>query len=138
MNYWIGVASYDHVRRGLQEGIMQLGHGKRVPLARLREGDWIIYYSPVERLGDKVPLQSFTACGQVAGGEIYQIDLGGGFVPFRRRVDYEPARPVPIRELLNGLSFIANKKSWGYVFRFGLVQIPESDFLVIKHALTPK
>lgn len=133
--YWIGVASKDHVQRGIKDGIMQLGHGKRAPLARLKKGDWIVYYSPVEVFGDKTPLQAFTAIGQVHDDVIYQQEVSDTFIPFRRRVDYLHVTDAPIRPLIPQLSFITSKERWGYVFRFGLVQISAEDFAIIKQAM---
>jgi hypothetical protein len=43
-------------------------------------------------------------------------------VTFRDCVD------APIEPLVSSLSFIKNKKSWGYLFRFGMFQIPREDF----------
>jgi hypothetical protein len=42
--YWIGIASSDHVEKGIQGGFAQLGHGKLAPIRRLSPGDWIAYY----------------------------------------------------------------------------------------------
>ena len=42
MRYWIGVASKDHVSRGVDGGFCQLCHGKAQPLKRMASGDWII------------------------------------------------------------------------------------------------
>ncbi len=36
-----------------------------------------------------------------------------------------------IRPLIDNLSFIADKKSWGYTFRYGHLQINIDDFLLI-------
>jgi hypothetical protein len=135
MKYWIGVVSKDHVLNGVKEGIMQIGHGKRAPLLRLNKDDWLIYYSPVKTFGDKEPLQTFTALGRVIDDEIYQYDMSADFHPYRRKVSYENVKDVSIRPLIDHLAFIHNKKSWGYVFRFGLVEISESDFNIIKSAM---
>jgi hypothetical protein len=132
MKYWIGVVSKDHVLNGVEHGIMQIGHGKKAPLQRLHKGDWLIYYSPVMTFGDKEPLQAFTALGQVADDEIYQYKMTDDFAPFRRKVTYQPTNDAPIRPLIEKLSFTTSKQSWGYVFRFGLVEIPKSDFEIIK------
>ena len=80
-------------------------------------------------------LQAFTAIGQVKSGEPYAYDMGGGFVPTRRDVDFKPCRETPIRPLVPRLSFIRNKRSWGYVFRFGQIEIPEADFQIISDAM---
>jgi len=132
MKYWIGVVSKEHVQYGVKNGIMQLGHGKRAPLARLKKGDWIIYYSPVQMFGDKKPLQAFTAIGEVVDNDIYEFPMSNDFVPYRRRVNYLQATDSPIRPLIEKLSFINSKRSWGYVFRFGLIEIPEEDFIIIR------
>jgi hypothetical protein len=86
--YWIGVVSREHVRRGVAGGFAQIGHGKAAPLRRMAIGDWLIYYSPVETLAEGVPCRRFTAIGQVRGASVYQVDMGGGFMPYRRDVDY--------------------------------------------------
>jgi EVE domain len=138
LRYWIGVASKDHVLRGVQGGFCQLCHGKESPLKRLSSGDWIVYYSPRTAMDSGITLQSFTAIGQVLDGEPYRFDMGNGFVPYRRDVRFVAAEEAPIRLLLDDLSFIKNKKSWGYVFRFGLLEIPESDFQRIAEAMKAK
>ena len=71
MRYWIGVASKDHVSRGVDGGFCQLCHGKAQPLKRMASGDWIIYYSPKERFEDTLLCQAFTAIGEVVGDAVY-------------------------------------------------------------------
>lgn len=39
MNAWLGVVSAEHVRRAVDLGIAQIGHGKRAGLARMKAGD---------------------------------------------------------------------------------------------------
>ena len=132
---WLAVASADHVARGLQWGIMQVGHGKGAPLKRLHAGDRVVYYSPVRRFGAKEPCQAFTALGRVRDDRIYQADMGGGFVPFRRDVDYQRAREAPIRPLLEALSFTRGNRNWGYAFRFGLLKVTAEDMALIAQAM---
>jgi hypothetical protein len=133
--YWIGVASYEHVRRGSEGGFAQLGHGREAPIRRMREGDWLIYYSPAESLGGKEPLQSFTAIGQVAAGEPWLEQMSADFKAFRRRVDYLPSTPAPIRPLLDTLTFIPDPKKWGSAFRWGQLEIGEPDFRRVAEAM---
>jgi predicted RNA-binding protein len=135
MKYWIGVVSREHVLTGISEGIAQLGHGKRAPLARLKKGDWLIYYSPTESLGDKTPVQAFTALSEVADDDIYEFPGSGDFIQYRRRMIYKKVTNAPIRPMIEELSFIKSKKSWGYIFRLGLIEIPEEDFNIIKNKL---
>jgi hypothetical protein len=131
---WIAVASAEHVRRGRAEGFMQVCHGKAAPLHRLQAGDRVAYYSPTERFGGKVPLQAFTAQGVVQAGPPYQVDMGGGFLPHRRDVAWEPGHAAPIRPLLPLLTF-ARGGNWGYQLRFGLFEVNADDMDVIAQAM---
>jgi EVE domain len=132
---WVAVASADHVARGLASGIMQVGHGKGAPLKRLRAGDRVAYYSPVRRFGSKDACQAFTAIGVVRDERVYQADMGGGFVPFRRDVAYLAAHEAPIRPLLDALSFTRGNSNWGYAFRFGLLKVTDEDMVLIARAM---
>lgn len=129
--YWIGVASKEHVNKGAIEGIAQVCHGKQTPLKRMKPGDWIIYYSPTEFFGEKQPCRKFTAIGQVKDKEPYQFKMGDDFIPWRRDVNFINAQNVAIEPLIDKLSFIKNKNHWGFVFRYGLFEIPENDFYLI-------
>ena len=131
MDYWIIVASKDHLQRGLDGGFIQANHGKAAPLKRMKPDDWVVFYSPKLVYEKPVKYQHFTAIGQIADARIYQHDMGGGFVPFRRNVRFLPARDIPIRPLIDALTFIQDKSHWGAPFRFGTLQIPEEDFKLI-------
>lgn len=137
--YWIVVASKNHVMHGVSKGIAQAGHGKRSGLSRMHRGDGIVYYSPKVTYEGNEPLKSFTALGYIEDDEIYQVEESPDFKPFRRRVKYLVTRDVEAAPLVNDLKFIRNKKAWGYVMRFGLIEIPEEDFDLIagKMGVTP-
>lgn len=134
MRYWIGVASQQHVQRGVEGGFAQLCHGQARPLQRMAEGDWIVYYSPREGLPGSTPCQAFTAIGEV-GGLFDSVELTTDFLPYRRQVRFLPAQDVPIRPLLPLLSFITDKQRWGHAFRLGYVEIPQDDFELIATAM---
>jgi hypothetical protein len=133
--YWVGVVSAEHVRRGVGGGFAQLCHGKAAPLRRMREGDWLVYYSPAERMDGGEAVQAFTAIGRVRPGAAYEVEMGGGFVPFRRDVAYVACDPAPIRPLLPDLAFLPDRSNWGYAFRRGHLEIARSDFLRIAAAM---
>lgn len=135
MRYWIGVASRDHVRRGVAGGFCQFGHGKHSAVRRVKPGDRVIYYSPRTALDGGDPVQAFTALGIVAPGEPYMADMGGGFIPARRDMRFLPGREAPIRPLLDSLSFTRGRPSWGYVFRRGLFEIAPADYAAIAAAM---
>ena len=133
---WVAVASAEHVRRGRREGFMQVCHGKCAPLRRILPGDRVAYYSPTVHFGGKDRLQAFTALGTVKAGEPYAFDMGAGFVPFRRDVAWDAeAQHAPIAPLLDRLSFTAGRASWGYAFRFGLLQVTAEDMGLIAAAM---
>jgi hypothetical protein len=131
MRYWIGVASRDHVARGVAGGFCQLCHGKAQPLQRMSAGDWIIYYSPKEEFDGNTPCQRFTAIGEVEPGDVYAHAMTHWFVPHRRKVGFHEANDVDIRPLIAQLGFIRDKSRWGYSFRFGHIEISREDFELI-------
>jgi hypothetical protein len=133
---WVAVASAEHVCLGRRGGFMQVCHGKGGPLRRLRPGDRVAYYSPTVHFGASDRLQAFTALGQVRPGEPYTFDMGGGFIPYRRDVDWDAdAAEAPIAPLLQRLSFTTGRRSWGYVFRFGLLEVTAEDMGLIEETM---
>ena len=103
-NYWIGVVSRAHVQIGVQGGFIQLNHGKRAPLQKLRAGDGLVIYSPRTDYPDGTPLQAFTALGVVTTGEIYQVEMAPDFKPYRVDVKFLECKEAPIRPLIEKLS----------------------------------
>lgn len=132
---WIAVASGDHVRRGRAEGFMQVCHGKAAPLRRLQAGDRVVYYSPTQTLGGREPLRAFTALGTVKAGQPYLFDMGGGFVPWRRDVQWSAGQPAAIAPLLPLLAWTAGQRNWAYPLRFGLFAVSAQDMRCIAQAM---
>jgi hypothetical protein len=135
---WIAVASAEHARRGRDhrpQGFMQTCHGKPGPLRRVAAGDRVAYYSPATVFGGTDRLQSFVSIGIVQPGEVYEFDMGGGFVPWRRDVRYAVAHETPIAPMIERLAFIENPKQWGYKFRFGLFDIGDADIALIARCM---
>jgi len=135
MTFWLGIVSRSHVKRGVALGIAQIGHGKRAPLARMKGGDWLVYYSPRESLHDGGPVKAFTAIGKIADDELWEADEGT-FTPWRRRATYlQHTRDVPIGPLLPALD-LTRSPSWGYQLRRGLLELTHHDFELIQRAMT--
>ena len=132
---WSAVASAEHVQRRRSEGFMQVCHGKATPLRRVKPGSRVVYYSPTQTFGGADRLQAFTALGIVRDVEAYQVDMGGGFRPFRRDIDWIATRPAPIKPLLDRLELTKGQRNWGQKFRFGLVAISAQDMGVIAEAM---
>ena len=133
--YWVVTASSDHAARGRTEGIVQACHGKVAPLRRMKPGDGVVIYSPQTAMRGGQPVQAFTAVGRVRDELPYVFDMGGGFTPWRRDVDWFAAEPAPIQPLLPLLSFTAGRQNWGYVLRFGLFEVPAADMELIGRAM---
>lgn len=129
--FWIGVASKDHVANGVTLGICQFCHGKAAPAKRLSKGDIVIYYSPKHTMGEPESYQKFTAIGIVTDDAPFQVEMAPGFKPMRRHVDYFNAQHVDIKPLIDELPFITNKRSWGYTFRYGFLEIDRDSFKII-------
>jgi hypothetical protein len=130
---WLGVVSRAHVQRGVAEGFAQLCHGKAQPLHRMRRGDWLVYYSPTVEMGG-APLRAFTAIGRIDDDQAVAFDMGGGFVPFRRRVRYARAHEVSLQTLKDRLELCA-RESWGMALRRGHLPLADADLAAIAQAM---
>lgn len=135
IKYWLVVVSRDHLELGKKLGIVQANHGKAAPMRRMKPGDLIVFYSPKIHFQGKEPLKKLTAIARVKKGDAYQADMSGGFTPFRRDVEFLACEETDIQPLIDALTFIRNKKSWGFVFRFGFFEIPKGDFEIITKAM---
>jgi hypothetical protein len=129
--YWMGVASHEHVQRGVKEGFAQICHGKISTLKYMVAGDWLIYYSPTHHFGEKDACRCFTAIGKIDEEEPYTFEMSKDFIPWRRNVTFIKAKEAPIEPLIEGLTFIKDKKKWGFPFRRGSFEIPRQDFELI-------
>ena len=137
-SFWIGVVSRSHVQMGVKDGFVQLGHGKKAPLQKLRPGDGLVMYSPRTSYPDGEALQSFTAIGMVGPGEVYQVEMAPDFRPYRIDVKFFKCREAQIKPLIPKLSFIKSKTHWGVAFRFGQLRVPARDFELIAKAMRCK
>jgi len=135
--YWIVVVSKDHAIRGMAGGFMQACHGKSAPLRRMSKNDWVIFYSPKNAMNGDEKCQAFTAIGQAADTDIYQVEMSRNFIPFRRNVKFYHCQQISILPLIEKLEFITNKKSWGFQLRLGFFEIKENDFNLIASSMLP-
>lgn len=136
--FWIVTASADHAANGQSWGIVQACHGKSAPLRRMAAGDGVVIYSSKTTYRDGAPLMAFTAIGRIDASAPYQAEMEGGFVAWRRGVQWQTAaQPLPIRPLLQQLDLTRDQRSWGMVFRYGLVACSRADFALIARAMVP-
>ena len=137
MNFWVGVASAEHVRLAVAGGFCQLCHGKQAALSLLKPGDGLVYYSLKEGMRGGKSLQAFTAIGKVQSGEVKQVALSPQFKPYRRAVTFHYCQYAAIRPLLDQLSFASGQGAWGVLFRRGAFEIEAADFSLIARAMQP-
>lgn len=137
MAFWMGVASAQHARGGRDGGFAQLGHGKHIAVKSLRKGDWIVYYSPREGMGEGEVVQAFTTVGRVASDAPYRVEQAMNFNPYRVDVDYlTDAEPAPIKPLLDRLRLTRGQGlHWGMVMRGPKRSLVEEDMRLIAEAM---
>ena len=133
--YFLISASRDHVLKGVAGGFAQAGHGRKDLVSRLSKGDWIVFYSAKDVYEGGKPLQKFTAFGQVRDEEPYQPNADEYFKPYRRAVAFQKVKEAEIRPLLEQLSFIKNKKRWGFYLISGFRELSKADFELIEAAM---
>lgn len=133
--YWIVVVSKEHAMRGVAGSFIQACHGKAVPLRRMQKGDWIAVYSPKMKMEESIKSQCFTALGQVKDHLVYPYKMSENFIPHRRNIDFVPCKELSILALIDQLDFIPDKKSWGYPFRYGVLEIGKKDYELITNKM---
>ncbi|PIE78957.1 MAG: EVE domain-containing protein [Candidatus Delongbacteria bacterium] len=133
--YWIIVASKEHVKNGVKGGFAQACHGKATPLKKMKNGDYIVYYSSKLYFNKNDKCQEFTAIGRVKNDKVYSFQISPEFCPFRIDIEFFKARDISILPLIDDLQFIENKQKWGYPFRWGTLQINEHDFKLISNLM---
>ena len=134
-SYWINTISRDHVLAGVKGGFTQAGHGKNTKLKNLKKGDLLVFYSAKTRFEDGETLQAFTALGEITDSEPYKTEMTPDFHPWRRNMSFFESQEAPIRPLIDSLTFITNKKRWGFPFMRGLFEIAQQDFERIAAAM---
>ena len=133
--YWIGVVHLAQARAAKAAGFVAMSHGKEAAVAKLSVGDHVIFYAPKTDF-DGDPVQAFVALLTVTGEIIRERPLPGtDFRPFARDAEYREVNEVPVRPLLDQLSFVKSPRPWGMAFRRSQFEISESDFNLITEGM---
>ncbi len=132
MNYWISCVSKDHVVAGVLGEYVQAAES--APLKRLSKGDIVVFYSEGTKFRAGELLQAFTAIGRVRDDKPFQVTVTPVFKPWRRQMAFIGCEETPIEPLIPELAFITDKLNWGLPRR-GLIEIGETDFTKIAHAM---
>lgn len=149
-NYYIITASKDHIETGVAKKFIQQKHPNRIE--KLKKGDFVVMYASKESYGKAKSYQKFIAIAECLDDKYEKLEKAkdknsckhdnklshtpmskgaNDLYFFRKKVKFIKFREVEIRPLIESLSFIKNKKSWGMIFMNGFKQIPEEDFTLI-------
>lgn len=129
--YWIGVVHRAQASAAQAAGFVALSHGKEAAGKKLSPGDHVLFYAPKTDF-DGDPVQALVAALTVTGEEVYQRALPGtDFRPFTRDAEYHEVQEVPVRPLLEHLSFVKSPRHWGMAFRRSQFEISQSDYDLI-------
>lgn len=101
----------------------------------MKPGDLFFTYSPTTELRGGDVLRAFTAVGVIHDDVVVQFDMGGGFVPFRRAVDWvERVQEASLEQLRSRLEFVKDA-GWGLKARSGHFEISHADGAVLLEAM---
>ena len=106
-------------------------------VSSLKKDDWIVYYSPRERLGDGDKVEALTAIGRVKSRWPYEVQRPTGISVYRVKVSFiEDARQAPFAPLANQLQLTRRHElDWKLIVRGGLREISIADLQIIAKAM---
>lgn len=134
-HHWIGVVHRKQAAAARAAGLCAFSHGKEAPVKKLTAGDGLIFYAPKTDF-DGEAVNAFVELAEVTGTtHRQQVFPGTDFTAWVRDASYSDTNEVPIRPMLEDLSFITNPRYWGMAFRRGLFEIPKVDFDLIQKAM---
>ena len=135
MAHFIGVAHRAQVLEAREAGFVAFSHGKESAVRGLSPGDTVIYYAPKTDF-DGDPVQAFVALADVTGETPEErAFMGGDFIAWTRAATFRDVSEVPVKPMLEELSFVKNPKHWGMAFRNGKFEISAEDHGKIAEAM---
>ncbi|SER65589.1 EVE domain-containing protein [Tranquillimonas rosea] len=134
MAHWIGVVHRAQARMAREAGQVAFSHGRESLVRGLDVDDTVIYYAPKSDR-DGVPVQAFVAHATVTGAAPYETEFRPGLTGWVRDARFDDVREVPVKPMLDSLSFVPNKRNWGLTFRGGRFSIPPEDYARIAGAM---
>ena len=140
MTAWLAIIPFEIARSERDGGYAQLGHGMYAVVSSLKKDDWIVYYSPRERLGDGDSVEALTAIGRVMSKWPYKVRRPTAISVYRVKVNViEEARQVLFAPSANQLQLIQRYELiWKLVVRGGLHEISIANLRIIAKAMRAK
>ena len=124
----VGVAHRRQVRLAAEGGFVAFSNGRESAVRRLDPGDHVVCYVPRTDM-EGAPVQAFVAHATVT--EPYRRSFTGDYEPWVRDVRFDEVPEVPVRPLLDRLSFTRGRTSWGLAFHKGRFRLPPEDYAVL-------
>ena len=132
---WIAVVHLMHLKASQTGGFVAFSHGKEAAVRKVSPGDRVAFYAPRDTF-EGTPVQAFCGLATVTGDHVEQRPLPGTDVlPWVREAEFEQVTPMPVRPLLEDLSFVHDPQHWGMAFRRSLFEVSAEDFEIIENAL---
>ncbi|WP_114284978.1 EVE domain-containing protein [Candidatus Halocynthiibacter alkanivorans] len=132
---WIAVVHLMQVEACRAGGFVAFSHGKETAVRKVTPGDRVAFYAPRDTF-EGSPVQAFCGLATVTGDHVEQRPLPGTeHMPWVRDADFETVNPMPVRPLLEELSFVRDPQHWGMAFRRSLFEVSAEDFEIIENAL---
>lgn len=141
--YWIICMSEDNFEISKQHNLIGMRESKKIDLDKMQVGDEVVFYVPKKTIDSSSSdpankIQAFKGIAEITS-ETFSSDesiwkpLGNDIFPHRKKVKFlETDLNVPIRPLIEKLSFVTNTAWWALPLRRGYVEIEESDLELIK------
>jgi hypothetical protein len=126
--FYIGVVHRAQAAYAAQEGFVAFSHGRESAVQRLSPGDRVIFYAPKADF-DGEPVQAFVAHATVMGDTPCQrAFMGADGLFWARDATFDTVTEVPVRPLIDALTFVKDKAHWGMAFRQGVFKITRDDY----------
>lgn len=132
--YWIGVAHLKQAKAAEGAGFVAFSHGRESAVRKVSPGDRVIYYSPKTDF-EGTAVQAFVALATVMGEPEQRQMPNTDFTPWTRAAEFTTVSEVPVKPMLEDLTFVTNPRHWGMAFRRSLFEITEGDFILISNAM---
>ena len=141
--YWIICMSEDNFEISKQHNLIGMRESMKRDLDKMQVGDIVVFYVPKKTIDSysnypTTKVQAFKGIAEITS-ETFSNDepiwkpQGNEIFPQRKKVKFlETDLNVPIRPLIEQLSFVTNTAWWALPLRRGYVEIKESDLELIK------
>ncbi|MBC8234780.1 EVE domain-containing protein [bacterium] len=141
--YWIICISEDNFEISKQHNLIGMSKTKKNDLDEMQVGDIVVFYIAKKTVDSSSSnpdsrVQAFKGIAEITSETISSDELiwkprGNEIFPHRKQVKFlETDLNVPIRPLIEKLSFVTNTIWWALPLRRGYVEIKESDLELIK------